>query len=398
MCPVDLNKETFLMSRSYIIIISAALVSTLLTSCFKDEPLNAECDIEQAWLHSDYPSETFVKPADSIATNNETARTIIFTVRKGTDITALAPMFKLTPGATISPANGSVHNFKDQAVNYTVTSEDRAWSKTYTVRFDEAEDGSLFFDFENFFLETAKSKYYIWTDLTENGTQMLNWASGNGGFAIVGGNAAPEEYPTAPCDGGVDGGHAVALTTRATGQAGAVFKMPIAAGNLFTGTFRTNSATMAPLKATHFGEGPYCVVTKKPLRFTGFYQYAPGTTVTDRQGNVVEGITDRGDIYAVLFRNTAADGKSFYLNGEDVKTSDQIVARAFVGPVDRTEDGKWQKFDIPFEYIAPLDEQTLANRGYSLAIVFTSSNEGASFQGAVGSRMLIDNVRVTVDE
>lgn len=386
------------MSKSYFLVFAGAC--TLLTSCFKDEAPNAECDIEQAWLHSDYPSETFVTPNDSIAATNETARTIIFTVRKGTDLTALAPQFQLTPGATISPDNGSVHNFKGQTVDYTVTSQDRAWSKTYTVRFDEAEDGSLYYDFENFFIvETAQKKeYYVWTDMTESGTQMLNWASGNGGFAIVGGNATPDEYPTAPYDGGVDGGHAVALTTRATGEGGAAFHMPIAAGNLFTGTFRANSATMAPLKATHFGEGPYCVITRKPLRFTGFYQYTPGATVTDRMSNVVEGVTDRGDIYAVLFKNTTADGKTFYLNGENVKTSDQIVARAFVGPVDRTEEGKWQMFDIPFEYIAPIDEQTLAGRGYSIAIVFTSSNEGASFQGAVGSRMLIDNVRVTVDE
>ena len=43
--------------------IAASLIgSSTLTSCFKDEPLNAECDIEQAYIHVDNPlGETFIK-------------------------------------------------------------------------------------------------------------------------------------------------------------------------------------------------------------------------------------------------------------------------------------------------------------------------------------------------
>lgn len=383
------------MYKSYTIAIAAAAVM-LLTSCFKDEPLNAECDIEQAWLHSDFPSETFMKPADSIATTNETARTIIFTVRKGTDRTTLAPQFKLTPGATISPDNGSAHDFSDGPVAYTVTSEDRAWSKTYNVRFDEAEDGSLLFDFENFYLDPT-GRFYMWTDITESGTRMLNWASGNAGFAIVSGGSTPDTYPTAPYEPGIDGGHAVALTTRSTGPAGMVFRMPIAAGNMFIGDFNANKATIKPLEATHFGSGTYSVTTKKPLRLTGFYQYTPGKTVINRDSSEVKGITDRGDIYAVLFRNTTDSGTPFYLDGSNVKTSPQIVALALAGPVDRTEGG-WKQFDAEFVYNDKFDPEILRNRGYSLAVVFTSSCEGAQFQGAVGSRLLIDNVRIITEE
>lgn len=381
------------MSKSYLLVF-AAVASSMLTSCFKDEPLNAECDIEQAYLHADEPSEIFMKPTDSIATTNETARVVIFSVRKGTDMTALAPNFKLTPGATISPDNGSTHDFSGGPVSYTVTSEDKAWKKTYSVRFDEVEDNSPQFDFEHFFLEPDKNKYYIWTDLTSNGTEMLNWASGNAGFALVGGKATPEQYPTVPYDDGFDG-KAVKLTTRLTGAAGAIYKMPIAAGNLFTGSFDAISALQHPLESTHFGDGPYCVVSQKPIIFTGYYQYKPGEQITDRYKNKVDG-TDRGDIYAVLFKNTDSDGKPFYLDGTNVKTSPQIVALALAGPVDKTEGG-WQKFSADFNYIAPLDASVLANRGYSLAIVFTSSVEGANFQGAVGSELLIDKVRVIME-
>lgn len=382
------------MHKFHILIFAAA--SAMLTSCFKEEPLNAECDIEQASLHADHPSMVFMKLSDSIATTNESAKTIIFTVRKGTDRSALAPTFKLTEGATISPDNGSTQNFADGAVNYTVTSQDGNWHKTYAVRFDEAEDASLYYDFEHFFREVGRERYYIWTDITSDGTQMLNWASGNAGFAIVGGNATADEYPTAVYDNGVDGGKAVCLTTRATGKAGAIFRMPIAAGNLFIGSFNANRATTKPLEATHFGDGPYCVVTKKPLSFTGFYQYSPGQTITNREGGTVEGV-DQGDIYAVLFKNTDADGNPFYLDGTNVKTSPQIVAIAEAGPIDKTEDG-WQVFDAAFEYKTAVDNETLLAGGYSLAVVFTSSKNGADFIGAVGSRMLIDNVRIIVDE
>ena len=380
------------MSKLNLLIFAAAC--SLLTSCFKDEPLNAECDIEMAYLHADNPLEMFVKPTDSIATTNEAARTVIFSVRKGTDLTALAPQFHITEGATISPDNGSTHDFSQGGVSYTVTSEDGSWQKTYNVRFDEKTSAATYFSFENFFLESGKKRYYIWTDKTEDGTDMLNWASGNGGFAIVGGKATPEEYPTAPFDNGYEC-KAVKLTTRSTGEAGKILKMPIAAGNLFTGSFNTNVATKRPLEATHFGDGPYCVVSKKPLVLTGYYQYTPGNTITNKAGEVVPGI-DQGDIYAVLFRNTKADGTPFYLDGSNVKTSDHIVALALVGPFDKTEGG-WQKFSENFKYIANFDPQVLANGGYSMAVVFTSSTGGAEFVGAVGSELLIDEVKVIME-
>lgn len=381
------------MSKSYLIAFTA-VVSMLLTSCFKDEPLNAECDIEQACLHADEPSEIFMKLTDSIATTNETARVVTFKVRKGTNLSALAPKFVITPGATISPESGSEQDFSKGGVVYTVTSEDRAYKKSYLVRFN---DGGYFpseIDFEHFFLEPDKKKYYMWTDIDENGVEMLNWASGNAGFAIVGGKATPDGYPTTPYADGLDG-NAVKLTTRSTGKPGAAFKMPIAAGNLFTGSFNATTATLRPLESTRFGDGPFCIVDRKPVRFRGFYQYTPGETITDRQGATVEGI-DQGDLYAVLFKNTTADGAQFWLDGTNVKTSKQIVALALAGPVDKTEGG-WKEFDVAFDYIADFDPVLLANHGYSLAVVFTSSCGGADFVGAVGSELLVDKVRIVME-
>ena len=40
--------------------------SMALTSCFKDEPLNAECDIEQAYIHVDNPTAMFFSENDTL--------------------------------------------------------------------------------------------------------------------------------------------------------------------------------------------------------------------------------------------------------------------------------------------------------------------------------------------
>ena len=395
------------MTKSHILLAFAAATMTL-TSCFKEEPLNAECDIEKAYIHVDEPLDMFVKKTDTLATTDQTANVVTFSVRKGTDRTAVAPLFQITPGATISPENGSTQDFSNGGVTYTVTSEDKVWSRTYTVRVNEVADHSPLYDFENFFLEPGKERYYIWTDIikdnpedeNESGTRLLNWASGNAGFAIVGGNKAPEQYPTAPLEEGYKG-HGVCLTTRSTGPAGNFFKMPIAAGNLFTGEFIVKTATSEPLESTHFGAGDFCVITKKPLKFSGYYQYTPGAKVTNRQKQVLEGVVDKGDIYAVLFRNTIKDENGedqvFYLDGTNVKTSPQIVAIAEVSEINKTEGG-WNRFEVEFNYRAEIDPVVLANRGYSLAIVCTSSIEGANFQGAVGSKLLVDELHVLVDE
>ena len=57
---------------------------------------------------------------------------IYIEVNNGTDLTAQAPTFELTPGATINPASGTTHNFT-KPVRYTTTSEDGKWHRTYAI-------------------------------------------------------------------------------------------------------------------------------------------------------------------------------------------------------------------------------------------------------------------------
>jgi hypothetical protein len=75
-----------------------------------------------------------------------------------------------------------------------------------------------------------------------------------------------------------------------------------------------------------------------------------------------------------------------------VKTNAQIIAMADMGEVPVADT--WTPFTITFDYTEAVDYDLLANRGYSLAIVFSSSNEGDHFEGAIGARLCIDKVRV----
>ena len=85
------------------------------------------------------------------------------------------------------------------------------------------------------------------------------------------------------------------------------------------------------------------------------------------------------------------------MKGDDVLTHPNIVALARIqNPVH--DFNTWTRFDISFEYSGNVDEKLLKAYGYNLAVVFTSSIEGASFCGAVGSTLLVDEVKVVCEE
>ena len=115
-----------------------------------------------------------------------TENEICFLVKKGTALSHFAPKFQITPGATLSPANGSVQDFTNGQVTYTVTSEDGNWKRQYRVGFifPPVVYEVMKYDFENYFLNENKPvhKYYVWSDKNDDGTLANNWATGNPGF------------------------------------------------------------------------------------------------------------------------------------------------------------------------------------------------------------------------
>lgn len=379
----------------YLTVLLALSLALCLSSCFKDEPLNAECDIEQAYLRAgDHLGSWFLFDSDTLRNVQSDQTTIEFTMSGQADLTRLAPYFRISPGATISPASGSVHDFSQGAVEYTVTSEDGQWTRTYLVSIKKMiEFGSAHdFDFEHCHQDKG---FYVWTEPWQDQgglvTQEPLWATGNPGYKISNSSTAPENYPTAPTEAGHEGKGVRLMTCRTSGLADMVQK-PIAAGNLFIGQFDPSNALRDAMSATKFGR-PFSFDTP-PKVFTGWYKYKAGPQFTDRFMNVLEQ-RDYGTIYAVLYDNHNAQGEAICLYGDNVQTSDRVVALARLDNIDDTPE--WTPFTLNFIYRKAVDSQKLRTGGYSLAIVCSSSTSGAEFMGAVGSTLWVDQFRVVCE-
>lgn len=395
-------------------------LALLLVSCIKEEPKNAEADITSCVvLNADLQPETVNVRGNIKYTNDR----IIVQASPKIDLTALALEVELTPGATISPDPRVVSDFSDPR-KYTVTSESGKWQKTYTVSVDTFEMPTDY-QFENYEFD-GRGKYHIFFEVVQGKDMVFHqyiWASGNGGYGLSGLASRPEEYPTVSV-ASAEGGRAARLETRTTGDWGAALRMPIAAGNLFIGSFDAANAVTAPLKSTLFGL-PF---GKKPVKFIGQYCYKPGVKfiagVDDKLKPKEISYLDSCDIYAVLYDVEGLDEKA--LDGDNVLTSKNIVALARVKNIEAMSPSAdplvqpvFKDFEVEFDYdrtdpihwpsfvtkkpntsednmgiLKPFDPERLNQYKYNLAVVFTSSKYGGYFSGALGSTLYVDNVKV----
>ena len=219
------------------VVVSAGL---LFNSCIREEAPNMEADIESVTIAN---AENLLQIDPVIESNN-----ITFRIKAFSGSYKFAPIFNLSDGATISPASGTELDFT-QPQTYTVTSQDGAWSRQYTISFIADENSFITnYSFENVEIDTKK--YHKFYDFLSNGQKIYNWSSGNEGFSLVNSGGAANTYPTLQIADGYSG-KGVRMVTRSTGWLGSIFGTPIAAGNLFLGTFSLNIGNT--LKSTRFG-------------------------------------------------------------------------------------------------------------------------------------------------
>ena len=356
-----------------------------LSSCIREEALNAECDVlsaDAAWF-----KENNLLNGDVKITNNE----IIFIINKEANLNTIPEpeiVFQLTPGARIE--KDSTKRNKDGIFQYYTTySEDGNWNKQYIAKFIKLPplDEDHVFSFEHFEL-SSNNKYNIWYEINNNGIRSDLWASGNAGFMFTGKGKTPDDFPTTT-DANGKRGNCIRLTTRDTGSFGKMAGMPIAAGNIFVGEFLSENAMKKPLEATRFGMN---IAPRKPVYLTGYYKYTPGEVFTDKKKNPVEGRRDTCAIYSVLYE---VDPDNFVsLDGSNVTSSDRIVLIAEIK--NPGEPDQWTEFMIPFEAMNDkvFDPERLANNGYAIAVVASSSKDGAFFEGAVGSTLHVDELSI----
>ena len=373
------------MTKNNILCIALMTLVLSLSSCIREEALNAECDVlsaDAAWF-----KENNLLNGDVKITNNE----IIFIINKEANLNTIPEpeiVFQLTPGARIE--KDSTKRNKDGIFQYYTTySEDGNWNKQYIAKFIKLPplDEDHVFSFEHFEL-SSNNKYNIWYEINNNGIRSDLWASGNAGFMFTGKGKTPDDFPTTT-DANGKRGNCIRLTTRDTGSFGKMAGMPIAAGNIFVGEFLSENAMKKPLEATRFGMN---IAPRKPVYLTGYYKYTPGEVFTDKKKNPVEGRRDTCAIYSVLYE---VDPDNFVsLDGSNVTSSDRIVLIAEIK--NPGEPDQWTEFMIPFEAMNDkvFDPERLANNGYAIAVVASSSKDGAFFEGAVGSTLHVDELSI----
>lgn len=313
--------------------------------------------------------------------------TITFKVAEGADITKLVPVIVVSEGATVTPASGAAQDFSNgKVVTYTVVSEDYGTTKVYkasvsglqnvvSFTFNEWETVDLGADYEPYSLPLPLNVLAT----PNEGAQLLNYKAN----PVVG-------YPVVIEEEGYEGKAAKLVTRDARNTLAALAKAYITAGSVFTGSFEYNPlAALQPggaLKMTHFG----VVYDKKPLKFKGVYKYTPGTPFI----RTVDGVateTDEVDecaVQAVLYTITSEDET---LDGSNIDSDDErIVARA------RLEDGTaksdWTEFDLNFTWKNGVTYD--AEKTYKLAVICSSSKDGANFNGAANSTLIVDNLEV----
>ena len=114
--------------------------------------------------------------------------------------------------------------------------------------------------------------------------------------------------------------------------------------------------------------------------------------------NPVSGAKDDFALYAVVFEVTKDVP---WLDGTDTNKSStkspNIVLKAEL--TNRKATNEWTKFTIPFEPMngKTFDYTKMIEGKYSIAIVASSSKDGAKFQGAVGSTLYIDEFHINYE-
>lgn len=384
---------------------AGTILCLAVASCIQDEAQNVEAAIDGC-------SGSNIQ----LANINTYSKTVSIYVSKSTDLSALEIKFELPDGASINPVNALAnddapkYDFSTSKVPITseqtleqyqrmfkVTSESGTTEAVYTITVIKSELPTEY-HFEN--IEDGNNNYHIFYEFNQQKAEMLQWASGNPGFQLTGMGKNTMDYPTLQTQGYI--GKGVKLETKGTGSLGLTVGMPIAAGNLFIGSFEVGNALKDAKAATKFGF-PFF---KHPTKLEGYYKFKPGTEYIsgiDKSQSPpkividpsMEG-KDKGDIYAILYR---ADNVNDFLDGNlNFDSEEKIVYIARISDTEMKETDTWTHFSIPFEHRKEIEQSTLDEGKYKLAVVFSSSIEGANFKGSIGSTLWIDEVTIHCEE
>lgn len=188
------------------------------------------------------------------------------------------------------------------------------------------------------------------------------WATGNEGVTL-GGNSNSM---------GVEDSRSGLAAQLQTVQVKVLIVNVKAAGNLFIGSYKTNTSN--PASSVTFGR-PY--EGARPTKLSGYFKYQPGDTMSSGSVPADRTLTsDECDIYIQLWSGDETIGEGHFITNETVS--------------------EYTHFEIPVEY-------TVTNkRPDKITIVATSSRYGGYFDGmnvigqlAIGSTLWVDDFELS---
>ena len=189
------------------------------------------------------------------------------------------------------------------------------------------------------------------------------WATGNEGVTIGGDSNTI----------GVDDSYSGKAARLETVKVKVLFIQVKAAGNIFIGSYKTNSSD--PASSVTFGR-PYDGA--RPTKLSGYYKYQPGSTMSDGSVPTEKLQKDECDIYIMLWSGEQKIAESHFVTNETVN--------------------EYTKFELPVEYS---DKTKYPDK---IAIVATSSRYGGYFDGttvigqlALGSTLYVDEFSLSYE-
>lgn len=318
---------------------------------------------------------------------DEANGTITFKVsEKATDDELkLTPAITVSDKATITPATSVKQDFSGtNSIVYTVVAEDGT-IKEYRVSV-AGRNSVVAYNFEDWTVDTSNSEPDYQYPILQGG-----WASCNQAVVFIkgfGSMAVPPinytgGYPinkTTEAHGGTYAAEMISVDTQGSNNMLGQKVPKVTAGSLYLGKFNAMAALENPMNTTEFGVS----YDKKPLTVKGFFKYTPGDQYFDANGQLVAAKKDTCSISAVLYE---VQNDSETLNGSTIYTSDKVVATAMF------TNARADQF-TPFQLNMVYRKEFNPTKKYKFTIIFSSSKDGASYNAAVGSRLIVDDVMV----
>ncbi len=296
-------------------------------------------------------------------------------IANGIDLTQITlNTLTLSSFATSDWEENEVLNFSSGQQQLTITAEDGT-QKIWTIAVFEIGSEP----------QIDNSDFEIWY---QNGSYLdigaddasSAWGTSNPG-AVFGG-IAPN---VSRVENGAEG-YAAKMTTRFT-HLGAIANKPIAAGSLFTGDFMQNEISITdPEASIDFGI-PF---TALPISFSIEYMYSPGDNNIDAQQNSLD-YGDSADMYVKLERREGDQVKRVATAWKRVNTASNSMQATTVNFIYGELPAGTPNYMLPEEgqtYASPEETPT------HMVVVFSSSANGAIFEGAEDSELIVDKFRL----